>query len=101
MQIGMLLFQRLTQLDLTGPHEVLARIPGARVDLVGKTLEPVRSETGMSILPTATFADVPAPDILFVPGGYGQVAASDDAETLAWLAGAGAKARWIVSACTG
>src|SRR5256885_7375147 len=101
MQIGMLLFPRLTQLDLTGPHEVLARLPGARVELVAKTREPVRSETGMAILPTAVLAEVPAPDIVFVPGGYGQVAACDDADTLAWLRAAGATARWITSAGTG
>ena len=101
MQIAMLLFPRLTQLDLTGPHEVLARMPGANVELVAKTREPMRSETGMAILPTATFGDAPEPDVLFVPGGYGQVAATEDAETLAYLAHAGARARWIASACTG
>ena len=101
MQIAMLLYQRLTQLDLTGPHEVLARIPAARVELVSKTMEPARSETGMSILPTAVFSEVTAPDIVFVPGGYGQVAACEDGETLAWLRQAGGKARWVASACTG
>lgn len=97
----MLLFDQLTQLDLTGPHEVLARLPGATVQLVARTRDPVRSETGLAILPTATFADVPRADVLFVPGGWGQVAASDDAETVAWLRGVGATATWVTSACTG
>lgn len=114
----MLLFDQLTQLDLTGPHEVLARLPDATVHLVAKTRAPVRSETGLAILPTATFADVPgddgvrgdggargdsgAPvDVLFVPGGWGQVAAGDDAETVAWVRAVGATATWVTSACTG
>src|SRR5215467_5249374 len=101
MLIGMLLFPQLTQLDLTGPHEVLARLPGARVELVARTREPVTSETGMTITPTATFADVPAPDLIFAPGGVGQIAATEDGETLPWLAAAGDKARWVTSACTG
>jgi cyclohexyl-isocyanide hydratase len=97
----MLLFDQLTQLDLTGPHEVLARLPGARVELVAATRAPVVSETGLAIVPTATFAEVPAADVLFVPGGWGQVAACDDAATLAWLRQVGATARWVTSACTG
>ena len=97
----MLLFDQLTQLDLTGPHEVLARLPGATVQLVAKSREPVRSETGLSIVPTATLSDVPRADVLFVPGGWGQVAAGDDAETVAWLRAIGAHAQWVTSACTG
>jgi len=97
----MLLFPQLTQLDLTGPHEVLARLPGATTHLVAKTRDPVRSETGLAIVPTATFEDAPPIDLLFVPGGYGQIAATDDEATLAWLRGAGATAKWITSACTG
>jgi cyclohexyl-isocyanide hydratase len=101
MRIAMLLFEKLTQLDLTGPHEVLARIPGAEVVLVAKTMQPVVSETKLVLLPTATFAEVPAADLLFVPGGFGQIAATDDPATLAWVAQVGAKAKWVTSACTG
>lgn len=101
MHIAMLLFPGLTQLDLTGPHEVLARLPGAKVDLVAATLEPAMSETGLAIVPTATFADVTRADVLFVPGGRGQIAATEDAATVAWVKAIGASARWITSACTG
>jgi len=101
MQIAMLLFPNLTQLDLTGPHEVLARLPGGKVHLVAKTAQPVASETGLVIVPSATFGDVPRADLVFVPGGFGQIAATDDAETLAWLRAVGAGARWVTSACTG
>ena len=56
-QIGLILFPRLTQLDLTGPFEVLARLPNADVHLIWKTLDPVVSDVGLKILPTKTFAD--------------------------------------------
>ena len=102
MHVAMLLFPDLTQLDLTGPYEVLARLPDTTVHLVAKTREPVRSEFGLALLPTATFEDCPtAIDLLFVPGGVGQIAATDDAATLAWLRRTGDGARWITSACTG
>ncbi|HEU4732008.1 MAG TPA: DJ-1/PfpI family protein, partial [Kofleriaceae bacterium] len=101
MQLGMLLFPNLTQLDLTGPHEVLARIPGAKVHLVARTRDPVVSETGLAIVPTATFAEARRFDLVFAPGGVGQIAASEDAETIDWLRTAGQAARWITAACTG
>ena len=101
MQIGMLMFPQLTQLDLTGPHEVFARMPGAEVHLVARTLTPVVSETGMTIVPTTTFSELPNPDVLFVPGGYGQIAATDDPDTVAWVRTAGEHAKWVTSTCTG
>jgi cyclohexyl-isocyanide hydratase len=102
LQIGMLLFPQLTQLDLTGPYEVLARMPDAQVHLVAKTLDPIAVEVGpLRLLPTATFTDAPPIDLLFVPGGGGQVAATEDAETLDWVHATGEKARWVTSACTG
>jgi cyclohexyl-isocyanide hydratase len=101
MRIGMLLFPNLTQLDLTGPHEVLARMPDADVQLVARTREPVVSESGLAIVPTATFADAGAIDLVFVPGGFGQIAAIDDGVTVPWLREAGAGARFVTSACTG
>jgi cyclohexyl-isocyanide hydratase len=100
-EIGMLLYPGLTQLDLTGPYEVLARLEGARVHLLWKTLDPVISDSRLALIPTATFESVPPLDVLFVPGGPGQVALMDDAETLAFLARAGARARYVTSVCTG
>jgi len=101
LQIGMLLFPRLTQLDFTGPQEVLARIPGAQVHHVAKTRDPVTAETGLTLVPSATFAEVPRVDLLFVPGGVGQIEAAEDAPTMQWIHDAGEHARWITSACTG
>src|SRR3954469_23364032 len=74
LHIGMLLFPGLTQLDLTGPFEVLHRLPGARVHLVWKDTLPVRAESVLALLPTASLDDCPPLDILFVPGGLGQAA---------------------------
>jgi cyclohexyl-isocyanide hydratase len=99
--IGMLLFPRLTQLDLTGPFEVLSRVPGARVHLIWKSLAPVCADSGLILAPTMTFADCPKLDVLFVPGGPGQVDLMDDPEVLDFLARRGAEARYVTSVCTG
>jgi cyclohexyl-isocyanide hydratase len=100
-EIGMLLFPDVTQLDLTGPHEVLARMPGARVTVVAKSAAPIHSESGLVMTANATFASAPAFDLVFVPGGGGQIAATDDAETLAYLRTCATRAKWMTSACTG
>jgi cyclohexyl-isocyanide hydratase len=101
LQIGFLLFPRLTQLDLTGPFEVFHRIPDTAVHLVWKSLEPVRSDSGMAILPTATFESCPSLDVLCVPGGPGQVELMDDDNVLDWIRGQASQAQWITSVCTG
>jgi cyclohexyl-isocyanide hydratase len=99
--IGMLLYPGLTQLDLTGPFEVLARIPDAQVHLLWKELAPVRSDTGLAILPTATLATCPDLDLFFIPGGGGQIALMEDDDVLAFVAAQGKRARWVTSVCTG
>lgn len=102
MQIGMLLFPRLTQLDFTGPYEVLARIPGATVHVIAKRRDPVPVEAGpLQLVPSTTFSEAPPIDLLFVPGGGGQIDATDDDETLDWVQATGKSARWVTSACTG
>ena len=100
-RIAMVLFRGLTQLDLTGPFEIFARMPGAEIDLVSKTMEPVRTDRGLVLTPTATFADRPDPDILFVPGGPGQLEAMEDAEIVGYLRRAAAQAKLVTSVCTG
>lgn len=96
-----LLFPQVTQLDLTGPAQVLSRLGRATVDLVAKTRDPVPTDAGFSLLPTATFDDAVQPDILCVPGGFGVNDAIDDADTLAWVKRAAAGATWVTSVCTG
>jgi cyclohexyl-isocyanide hydratase len=99
--IGILLFPNVTQLDATGPAQVLSRVPGAKLHMIWKTLDPVVTDAGFSILPTTTFADCPQLDVICVPGGGGQVAVMDDQETLAFVAKQGAAARYVTSVCTG
>lgn len=99
--VGLLLFPRLTQLDLTGPFEVFSRTPGVAVHLIWKSLDPVTSDSGMSITPTATFADAPPLDIICVPGGPGVAELMEDDETLAFLRQRAEKAEYVSSVCTG
>jgi cyclohexyl-isocyanide hydratase len=101
MHVGLLLYPGLTQLDLTGPFEVFHRLPDTQVHLVWKTLEPVRADSKLSILPTTTFDDCPLLDLLMVPGGPGQEALMTDAATLDFVRRQGAQARWVTSVCTG
>jgi cyclohexyl-isocyanide hydratase len=101
LEIGMLLFPKVTQLDLTGPFEVLRSLPGARVHTLGKTTEPVQSEGGLTLVPSTSYAEAPALDVVFVPGGAGQIPMTADPEVLAYLHRVGSAARWVSSACTG
>ena len=100
-EIGFLLFPRLTQLDLTGPYEVLSRLPGARVRLLWKTTDPVRADTGMGLLPDTTLAECPQLDLVCVPGGPGVAALMEDPEVLDFLRRQATRARWVTSVCTG
>jgi cyclohexyl-isocyanide hydratase len=99
LEIGMLLYPKVTQLDLTGPYEVFRSVPDARVRTIWKTIEPIEAEGGLTFLPSATFADAKKLDVLFVPGGAGQIPLTADRETLAYLASV--ETRWVTSACTG
>jgi len=101
LNFGLLLFPRLTQLDLTGPYEVFSRLPGARVRLLWKTLEPVRADTGIGMLPDTTLAECPPLDLVCVPGGPGVAALMEDTEVLDFLRRQAAGARYVTSVCTG
>ncbi len=101
MHIGLLLFPRLTQLDLTGPFEVFANTPGATVHLLWKSLDPVRAITGMAIVPDTTLADCPQLDVICVPGGSGVAEVMEDPEVLDFLRRQAAGARYVTSVCTG
>jgi cyclohexyl-isocyanide hydratase len=101
LHIGMLIYPNVTQLDATGPAQVLCRVPGAKLHMVWKTLDPVPTDAGFSIVPNATFATCPQLDVICVPGGGGQVALMTDEETLAFLRRQAAGARYVTSVCTG
>ncbi len=102
MQIAILIFERLTALDAVGPYEVLSRLPDAHVSFVAAEPGPKRTENGMLAL-HADFAleDMPAPDVLVVPGGYGTRALLEDAAVLGWIRGVHARSTWTTSVCTG
>ncbi|MDE1186621.1 MAG: DJ-1/PfpI family protein [Pantoea sp.] len=99
--IGLLLFPSLTQLDLTGPWEVFVRMPGVNNYLVWKDHQPVMSDRGLAIMPTATFADCPPLDLICIPGGPGQIALMEDDETLDFVRRMAEQAQWVTSVCTG
>jgi cyclohexyl-isocyanide hydratase len=99
--IGFLLFPNLTQLDLTGPFEVLSKVPDGEVHLIWKSREPVRDNSGLQMLPTTTFADCPALDLVCVPGGPGVSAVMEDDEAIGFLQRQAAGARYVTSVCSG
>ncbi len=98
---GLLLFPGLTQLDLTGPYEVLARLPGWRTEIVAKTTAPVKTDRGLVITPSIAFGNAPQFDLLVVPGGPGTDDAILDAETVEFVRRQGAGAKHIFGICTG
>lgn len=101
MKFGLLLFPNLTQLDLTGPFEVFSRMRGVETALIWKSLDPVPSDRGMSIIPTHTFDTAQDLDLICVPGGPGQIALMGDDETLDYLRRVAAGCAWVTSVCTG
>ena len=101
LQIGILFFPNVTQLDAMGPAQVLSRLPGAKMHMIWKNRDPVTTDSGFAVLPTTTFADCPQLDVICVPGGAGQVALMNDEETLAFLRRQAEGARYITSVCTG
>lgn len=101
LSIAFLLYPDFTQLDLTGPAQFLSRLGNTRVDYVAKTPDPVMTDAGFAIVPTATFDSLQGADILCVPGGISCVEAMEDDETLGWVRAAGARAEWVTSVCTG
>jgi cyclohexyl-isocyanide hydratase len=101
LQIGLVLFPKVTQLDFTGPLQVFSSVPGAQVHLIWKRIEPVPSDSVMAITPTVTFADCPQLDVICVPGGIGADDMVNDVEMLAFLNKQAEGAKYITSVCTG
>jgi cyclohexyl-isocyanide hydratase len=101
LQIGSLLFEGLDQIDLTGPFEVLSRIPNSTYRIYAKTAGAVRDVRGLRLTPDATLAEAPPLDVLHVPGGFGQEAFMEDPEVLGWIRQQAGGACSIFSVCTG
>lgn len=101
LQIGSLLFEELDQIDLTGPFEVLSRIPNSTYRIYAKTLEPVRDVRGLKLFADADLSAAPQLDVLHIPGGFGQEALMEDEVVLAWIRRQAASAIWVFPVCTG
>lgn len=99
--VAFLLFPNVTQLDLTGPAQMLSRLGNTTINLVWKDTAPVPTDAGFPLLPTATFDAVQSADILCVPGGLGTLDVMQDAEVLAWVRQVADGAQWVTSVCTG
>ena len=102
MELAILLFNRVTALDAVGPYEVLQRIPGMKVRFVSPNPGVVSTEDGsLAMVADTLLEDVPAPDILLVPGGVGEVAIREDERVLRWLRAAHETSTYTASVCTG
>jgi cyclohexyl-isocyanide hydratase len=101
LQIGLVIFPKVTQLDFTGPVQVFSSVPGAQLHLIWKRIEPVASDSVLTLTPTTTFADCPQLDVICVPGGAGTDDMVNDEEMLEFLRRQAEHARYITSVCTG
>ncbi len=101
LHIGLLVFPKVQQLDLTGPYDVFATMPGVTVHLVWKNLDSLLSSTGLTLVPSKTFENCPDLDVICVPGGVGIDALMEDAQTLAFIRRQAANAQYVTSVCTG
>jgi transcriptional regulator GlxA family with amidase domain len=100
--VAILLFDRFTALDAVGPYEVLSRLPDATVTFVAEEAGSVRTDIGsLAIVADAALADLPAPEIVVVPGGPGQSDHMADEAILSWIRGAHERSTWTTSVCTG
>lgn len=99
--VAFLVFPNVTQLDLTGPAQVLSRLGNVTLNLVWKDKQPVPTDAGFPLLPTATFDEIERADILCVPGGFGTMEMMQDTEVHDWLRKIASDADWVTSVCTG
>jgi cyclohexyl-isocyanide hydratase len=101
LEIGIVVFPKVTQLDFTGPLQVFSSLPDATVHLLWKRIEPVASDTVLTVLPTTRFADCPPLDVICVPGGAGTDDMVNDEEVLDFVRAQSAHAKYVTSVCTG
>ena len=101
LHIGALAFPNMDQADLTGPFEVLSRLPNSTFHILWKQLTPLRDYNGLILTPQTTFTEAPQLDVLVVPGGFGQEALMEDEVVLNFIRAQAAGAQYIFSVCTG
>jgi putative intracellular protease/amidase len=100
-RIVFILYPKLTQLDFTGPYEVLARMPGAEALIASKDGGALESELGLTFTNLRALADIDRADMIVVPGGPGQTEAMLDPDFMAEVRRLGEGAEYIASVCTG
>ncbi len=102
MDIAIPIYDRFAALDAVGPYEVLSRLPGAKVTFLADKPGPVQTETKMlSIVAEASFADLPQPEVLVVPGGLGNRDMLEESGLVDWIRTAHDTSTWTTSVCTG
>jgi cyclohexyl-isocyanide hydratase len=101
LSFGILIFPNVQLLDVAGPNDAFAAVPGAKVNLIWKNCDPVTTTSGMEIRANTTFSECPDLDVLCIPGGGGVNPLLQDEEVLGFVRGAAANARYITSVCTG
>lgn len=100
-RIAFLIYPGMTQLDFSGPAEVLHRMPGAKIDMVWTSLDPLTSDSGIIFVPTATLHDDTRYDMICVPGGFACTEVMTNQPVLDWLRRQGETADLVTSVCTG
>jgi cyclohexyl-isocyanide hydratase len=101
LSVGCLIFERMDQIDFTGPFEVLSRMPETTIRIIGKELGPVRDVQGLRLSPDVSIREAGLFDVLLVPGGYGQQALMHDEEVLELIRKHVENDRLLFSVCTG
>jgi transcriptional regulator GlxA family with amidase domain len=101
MRIAYVLYPDFTGLDLIGPYEIISRWPDAEVHFVARSLDPVRADRGLTVVPTDTPDSMRDPDMIVVPGSENPVPVLDDEVLLEWLRAAAPNCQWTVSICSG
>lgn len=100
-RMGMIIFPGMTNLDFAGPNQILSGAPGAQTYVLGKTLDPIITDTGIRVTPDTTLRDCPELDLIFIGGGGGTTALMEDPEVINFLRSRAPRAKWITSVCTG
>ena len=101
MKIAYVVYPDFTGLDLVGPYEVISRWPDAEVHFVARSLDPVRCDVGLTVVPTDTPDSLPDPDLIVVPGSGNPLPVLDDHVLVDWLRAAAPGCQWTASVCTG
>jgi cyclohexyl-isocyanide hydratase len=99
--IGLVFYPGMTALDIIGPQTVFSSLPGVQIHRIWKTLEPIKTDDGMTIVPDTTFEACPLLDTICIGGGFGQGAVVDDPEVLSFLQKQGSTAKFVTSVCGG